>query len=89
MTRKITKTCLVKEIRQVLADKGVVAGGCVNLNIKLSDGVEIAWVSTTQVLIRKHVDGALYKLTRLPLYSKETSIAMLTVIRTALDKDIK
>jgi hypothetical protein len=89
MIKKITKTSMVREIRDMLKKNGIGVGGCYNINMAINPDREIAWVSTTQVLIRNHVDGALWKLERQPLYSKETPMEILMIIRSKMVLDLK
>ena len=89
MVKKVSKTSLVAEIRDMLHKAGIGVGGCYNINLAISKEKEIAWVSTTQVLIRNHVDGALWKLARFPLYSKDTSMEILMIIRSKIALDLE
>ena len=80
----MSKIAVVKQIKEKLNALGVSENGCHNLNIELSNGNKISWVSRTQVMLNVPLGGALSKNRRYPLYSKVIDSSLLNIINDNL-----
>lgn len=76
----MAKIDIVKEIKRKLSGLGVSEGGCYNLNINLPNGDRINWVGYNQVMVGHKIDTATYRNKRYPLYSKQMTSELLTLI---------
>lgn len=80
----MAKIEIVKEIKRKLKDLGVSEGGCYNLNIILPNGDKINWVGYNQVMVGHKIATAAYRNKRYPLYSKQMTSELLTLIEEKL-----
>ena len=82
----MSKKEFVESIRTKLNELGVSESGCYNLNLELSKGKRISWVSRNQVMISTQIMGSLWKNVRYPIYSKTINYALLSIINYELNK---
>ena len=82
----MSKKEFVESIRTKLNELGVSESGCYNLNLELSKGKRISWVSRNQVMISTQIMGSLLKNVRYPIYSKTINYALLSIINYELNK---
>ena len=80
----MSKKSIVNEIIEKLKSRNVPKDGCANLNIELSNGNKLSWVGYRQVMVSIHINGAVFKNKRYPLYSKSIDERMLKMINSKL-----
>ena len=81
----MNKKELVESIRTKLNELGVSKDGCYNLNLELSKGKRISWVSRSQVMISTQIMGSVWKNKRYPIYSKTITYLLLAIINKELN----
>ena len=76
----MTKKSIIALIHENLKALNITKNGCANI-----DSIpDMNWVGYTQVCMREHINGALYRNYRLPLYSKNVTKEMLLAINSEL-----